>query len=293
MTLMRTLPLAAALLLTAGAAVADDATDAQVRKVEVHKFMVAGEDADVPKTGVFVKRIQTNGGEPNTVLQVLGGDAEAIDLEDILDGETRSFEIGDGKWMDVTRDGDTLQLDIDGKEIEIPLNPAVNSFLPGLPGLTGSCDKQMKFVMLSGDELHDHHDGHHEMIFMGHDGVVQHLDADADLQWTEDGTVSPGVLSKVLVKTVGADGEELTEDVRVMAMPAFSMHGLVGHQPDFASLDALKDADPEVREKVIAALKEILGQQHGVTLDVDVDHDGDQPAVRKVRVRRAAPSEVH
>lgn len=53
------------------------------------------------------------------------------------------------------------------------------------------------------------------------------------------------------------------------AMMLAGPHGL--GQVDFASLESLKGLDPEIREKVIAALHEILSSPHVVTVKVNTD----------------------
>ena len=298
MMLSRSLPLAAALILASGAAVADEATDAQVRNVEVRKIVVGhGDGADVAKTGVFVSRIQTNGDDPVTSLQVLGSDAKAIEIDDIADGETRSFELGDGKWMDVTRDGEMLSLDLDGKEIQIPLNPAGHMSLPGLAGLGALGEKHVEVMMLTADDLHAHGEGPHGMMFISEDGAMQHLSGEGEFEWTEDGNtwtsdegMAFGGMSKVIVKRIGHDGAD-GEDVQVMALPALAFGNMGGH-PNLDELESLKDADPAVRAKVIEALHEILGKQHAVQLRVDVDAETDEDGkIRRVR-RVAQPVKV-
>ena len=318
MTLTRSLPLAAALILASGAAFADEATDATVRKVEVRKIVLGhGDGADAMKTGVFVSRIQTDGDDPVTSLQVLGSDAQAIEIDDIEDGETRSFELGDGKWMDVTRDGEMLRLDVDGKEIEIPLNPGDHGMMSGLAGLG---TKECKIMMLTGDDLPEGAEGGHAMMFIGEDGNVQHpsgggnfeflaenageahgvmfigedgvphqLPGDGNFEWTSDDGMAFGTMGKVIVKRIGHDGDE---DVQFMTLPGFPMQGLAGH-PNLEELEALKDADPAVRAKVLEALHEILGKQHAIQLHVEVEGDVDADADgHVVRVRRTAAPKV-
>jgi hypothetical protein len=323
MMLSRTLPLAAVLLLAGGASIAEEATDAQVRKVEVRKIVLAhGEGDDVAKTGVFVKRIQDNGDAPNTFVQVLGSDSEAIDIDDLADGETRSFELGDGKWMDVTRVGEMLTLDVDGKEIQVPLNPADNMMLAGLPGLAGLAglgDEHVEVMMMTGDDMPEHAHGAHRMMFISDDGAVQELSGEGNFewtsehgegvhglmfigedgemtqipmdgshQWTPDGNMAIAGTSRIIVKRIGHEGAD-GENVQVMALPAFPLHGL-GEHPNLDELDALKDADPEVRAKVLEALHEILGKHHAVQLDVDVKLDDAHagPDGKLMRVRRVA-----
>ena len=280
-----TLPLAASLLLAAGVASADDATEARVRNVDVRKIVVAGDGADAPHHGVFVSRVQTNGDDPVTQLQVLGSDAEAIAIDDLADGETRSIDLGDGRWADLTRDGEMLRLELDDQEIEIPLNPAANGMLPGLDGA-----KQVQVFMVAGDELHADDGAHGVMTFIGEDGSIQHPAMGEGFEWHEDGDAMIG--SRVVVKHLG-DGTD-DENVRVMALPAFPLHGMLGGAQDLENLKALEGADPEVRERVLAALQEILGNHHAVTIDMDVQVDDDAaPGERKVIVRRAAPVEEH
>lgn len=323
MMLTRSLPLAAVLLLAAGAAVADEATDAQVRNVEVRKIVLAhGDGNSDAKTGVFVKRIQENGDAPNTFVQVLGSDAEAINIDDLADGETRSFELGDGKWMDVTREGEMLNLNVDGKDIQVPLNPADNMMLSGLPGLAGLGSlggKHVEVMMMTGEDLPEHAtsarhvmfvgedgsvreltgdakvswnaegaDGAHGLMFIGEDGQMTQLPGGGNIEWTEDGDVTVGTMGKIIVKRIGHDGAD-GDDIQVMSLPAFPLHGLGAH-PNLEDLEALKGADPAVRAKVLEALHEILGKQHAVQLrvDVDVDEDGSDEDGKVRRVRHDA-----
>lgn len=286
--------LAATLLLASSAAVADEATEAQVRNVDVRKIVVAGADADAPRTGLFVSRVQTNGEEPVTQLQVLGSGAEAIELDDLLDGQTRSFELGDGRWADITRDGDLLRLEIDGEEIEVPMNPAANGLFPGLAGL--DAEQRVKVFMVAGDEL----GGAHEvMTFIGEDGSVQHPAHGEDFQWNEDGGAfhwrqdgDATIGSRVVVKRIGGEDGADGENVQVLAFPAMPLHGMLGGAPDFENLEALEGADPETRERVVAALKEILGGHHAVRIDVDAQGAAPAAGERKIIVRHAAPAEV-
>lgn len=271
-----TLPLAAALVLGGGTALAEEATDAQLRQVDVRKIVLAHDDATAPKTGVFVKRIQTNGEDPTTLLQVLGSDAKAIELDDLADGETRTFELGDGKTMDVERDGELLRLDVDGEEIRIPLHPGGHADLPGLAGLDGA--KRFEVMMLTDAELHGAGAHGAFMAFTDADGNVQHPTRGGDFAWTEDDGALTQSARKVIVKCLETDAGD-DESVQVVALPAFPLAGLTHRAPDFESLESLQDADPEVRAKVIEALKEILAQHHAIQLSVTIDEDDD--AVRQ------------
>ncbi len=230
----------------APAAMAGDATApaspgsaTEARKVIVLKERI---DGGPGQHTVMVTSRSVDGQEPSLQVMVSplgGGEAEALDLESLALGETRTFTTKSGRDVEVSRTDAGLRLTVDGKEILLP--SLANLAVMSADGATGAT-----WISEDGDETR-------------------------------------------LEKNVFVFSGE-PHGVMAMNHAGLSMANL-------DNLKALEGASPEVRERVIAALHELLQQHHAsvpgahgfafITKTEDGAAAPAAPTEQRVRVRRA------
>jgi hypothetical protein len=281
--------LTVAAFLIAPAAMAADETVVR-KKVELrHVVVSADENVQIgtgDSHGVFVKRIQVGDGVPTAHLQVLGAGAEAIDISGLEVGDSRSFEVGDGSWAELTRTAEGTTLEIDGNIIKLPgLGAGPDGHFGATFDWTGNTagEHDAKVIMLKGENML--HAGHPMVIHAGGDDAQS-------FSWTSADGTTTDMQANVLV--IGEDGQAMSGDHEMVFQTlAGGLHGLpglhmLGQDRDFSKLESLQGLDADVKKKVLAALQEILNQpKMMIQLDLEVDQDGDATLPEAAsRVRR-------
>lgn len=256
-------------LATALPAVAEEeTTNVRLRQVDVRRVLLAGEGGSA--AGLFISRTAEDGGETVTRLQVLGSDHEEISLDDIALGETQSFQLEDGRWLDVTREEDSLLVDLDGKEIAVPLTAPPDD----IAALGG--DRDVRVFMMRNDDTPV---GAGQFFLRGDDAAITFEESE-DATWTDHDGNAVVRKGRVVIKTLGGDAGT-DGDLRVLTLPAFPLSGLPVTDEQLEGLESLEGADPATRAKVLEALREILAGHSAIELETQVNPTRE----RRVEVR--------
>ncbi|MEM7248732.1 MAG: hypothetical protein AAF533_25605 [Acidobacteriota bacterium] len=243
-------------------------------EVDVRKVVVRHGDGDAPAgRAIMVRREQVNDATPTLGLELLnlaGGDGERLDLSDIDVGESRSFEVGDGRWMEITREENALAIAIDDEEtIRVP-------FGGGDHGHAG----MMTFVADDGHviDLQSKLGDAHGNVFMF--TTDEHAEG-------EPGAIMSKVITafaphvNITADTIGGAGTWVDENGVEHALEPGSMEfaafmpGLPGgmfglpmggpvNESCLADIESYQDADPAVQAKVLEVLQELADRQQRV-----------------------------
>jgi len=138
---------ASALVAASSVAMAGDvpAESSRHEVVKVHEIVVRKDAAPsgqaTPRTIVLESRA-TNGEKLATEVRVISGspdDVLTFQLDDLGEGQTRTFQTPAGKDIEVKRDGDRLLVTVDGETTEAPAPPMGS----GVFGIVAAGDRQM------------------------------------------------------------------------------------------------------------------------------------------------------